>query len=134
MRFFSSFCCSFSFFPYFFVFSSFGQPQEWPSVTSLFCRLLIIAQLTSYYRDWHAPLIVHHHANTFLSAPPPLPRPSSFSLSPSSLFTFLTHAPRGDTTFAHDYSFSRSRITPNSRFPLRYEPGLEYIPLEDNKL
>lgn len=73
-------------------FFRFGQPQEWPSVTSLFCWLLIIAQLTSYYRDWHAPLIVHHHANTFLS---PLARSLAlysflpFSIPRSAFFPFL---------------------------------------------
>lgn len=71
-----------------FLFPPFGQPQEWPSVTSLFCRLLIIAQLTSYYRGWHAPLIVHHHANTFLSASP----------SPLSLFTLTPPTPPNEVT------------------------------------
>ena len=97
--------------------SPFGQPQEWPSMTSLFCRLLIIAQLTSYYRGWHAPLIVHHHANTFLSlslSPPFVSSPFRLALfcSLSPLYPWPnTRVCAPSCTMwhdlAHDYSFSR---------------------------
>lgn len=82
-----------------FLFPPFGQPQEWPSVTSLFCRLLIIAQLTSYYRGWHAPLIVHHHANTFLSASPSPPPLSLFTLTPPTPPSEVTRPSRAITAF-----------------------------------
>lgn len=123
MRFLSRFPSSYFFFllfpPFSTFFFSFGQPQEWPSMTSLFCRLLIIAQLTSYYRGWHAPLIVHHHANTFLSSLPLHPSGlllSFTSLAPANTRALYPHL-AGDTTSRTIIAFPADYTSVADAFP-----------------